>query len=495
MKDLIKNDDAVSVVVGSILILAVLVTFMSVVTSSWVPVYEGNAESAHSDELFDTFIDLSKQIENAGEYPKSTTIKLGTDDMPFISNTNSVGHLEVNSSAASMTLTTEIKRPLPGFGEGDFLTVKDLNLSQDAPITQFTINFTLDTTYTYIYKKTVTSLSLSDGFIFELQSDTPDKIKIIIEEVGDTDTESGGRWRNQGTHLRIRIEYIDNYGNIERWGSTWAISAIETGSVNGLNLTNNTDYTYLNINLLAPTTTLELEYADSPPVTIDNIDYFVTNTTSLHNLTQYYMKQPDDGTYNLYYTTYDRILESNMTLRYNTTTDTIGGTTPDINGMTIGGGTLTLRSDYNFFVDQSYIYDSGAIILNQNDGAVFKVDGGPIYVNNDSKNNLILNLKTTVLQGDYQAGGNGIETIQTKLDGSYYASGFTNNVTITKNTTSELLYDLWYSYFSDLGEYVNTTTANCTDISNKSINQVGVIINSTSENILLIVNQKEIIVT
>jgi hypothetical protein len=68
--DLIKNDDAVSVVVGSILVLAVLVTFMSVVTSTWVPIYEGNAESDHSDEMFDSFLDLRKQIENADEFPR-----------------------------------------------------------------------------------------------------------------------------------------------------------------------------------------------------------------------------------------------------------------------------------------------------------------------------------------------------------------------------------------------------------------------------------------
>ena len=491
MKDLIKNDDAISVVVGSILVLAVLVTFMSVVTSSWVPVYEGNAESAHSDELFDTFIDLSKQIENADEYPKSTTIKLGTDEMPFISNTNSVGQLEVNSSAAPMTLTTEIKRPLPGFGEGDSFTVKDLNLSQDAPITVFSINFTLDN---------VTSNDnsvLPAGFALVLQSDTLDRLKISIEETGEyTDSTSDKKgWKRitaDESSLRIRYEYTDVSGDVERWEYTWNVTYIQDGFVDGITWSGNEVYTDLDIDLLS-SSLLKLEYADSTQVKINDIDYNESDRTSLYNLSQHYLKQPDDGTYNLYYTTYDEIIDSTLTLLYNTTTDTIGGTTPVINGMTIGGGTLTLRSDYNFFVDQSYIYDSGAIILNQNDGAVFKVGGGPIYVTNDSNNNLILNIKTTVLQGDYQAGGNGIETIRTQLDGSYYASGFTDNVTITKNTTPEL-YPLWNSYFSNLGESVNSTSANCTDMSN-GYDQVGVKINSTEQNILLTVQTKEIDIT
>ncbi len=470
MKDLIKNDDAVSVVVGSILVLAILVTFMSVVMSSWVPIYEGNAESSHSDELFDTFIDLRKQIENADEYPKSTTIKLGTDEMPFISNTNSVGHLEVNSSAAPMTLTTEIKRQLP-CGEGDFFTVKDLNLSKNAPITQFMINFT--------YYNPSRILAFPDNFILELKSDTPEKLKITIKEVDEPYAQIGS------TLLRIRIEYINIHSNIERWGSTFNISDIKSGTFNGLNLTNYIYYTDLNIDLLAPNTTLELEYANSFPVEINNRSYSFNDTTSLHNLTQYYMKQPDDGTYNLYYTKYDEILESEMTLRYNTTADA----SDFINGMTIGSGTLTLRSDYNFFVDQSYIYDSGAIILNQKDGAVFMVGGGPIYVTNDSKNNLILNLKTTVLQGDYQAGGNAIETIQTQLDGSYYTSGFTDNITITKNTTPELsVSDLWNSYFEKINSTICTTSANSTYYSDNRTLHIW----SNDPNILLTVEQKEI---
>ncbi|MBN2487910.1 MAG: hypothetical protein JXA98_02660 [Methanosarcinaceae archaeon] len=498
MKELIKNDDAVSVVVGSILILAVLVTFMSVVTSTWVPVYEGNAEADHSDALFDTFVDLSKQIENADEYPKSTTIKIGTDEIPFISNTNSVGYMGVNESGGILTLTTEIQRSLPGFGEGDSFSVKDLNLSQDAPITDFRINFILDN-----ITNTDSKFVLPNGFALILQSDTLDRLKISIEEVGIYDTVGtpgkGWKWNSgESSGLRIRYDYTDVSGNVERWEKTWdVVNDIESGAggtgVDGITWSGDGAYTYLNIDLLDQISTLTLEYTDLSPITINGTDYYetVTNTTSLNDLSQHYLKQPGDGTYDFYYTTYDKIVDCDLILLYNTTTDTIGGNTPSLDNMTIGSGTLTLNSDYNFFVDQSYIYDSGAIILLQDDGAVFKVGGAPIFVSSDPDNNLILDLRAMVLQGDRETSGNDIEMIQTRLKDSYRFTGFTNNVTLTKDTIPELK-DLWDSYFEETNSTINlNTTANSTYYPDNMTLHVW----SSTPNILLSVEQKEITVS
>jgi len=88
--------------------------------------------------------------------------------------------------------------------------------------------------------------------------------------------------------------------------------------------------------------------------------------------------------------------------------------------------------------------------------------------------NLTLTLKTTVVDGEYQASGNDIETLYTALDGQVYGvSGITDNIAIVKNTTSEY-YDLWHSYFSDLGTTVTSiSSASYNDISNSSIYQVG----------------------
>jgi hypothetical protein len=475
MKDLIKNDDAVSVVVGSILVLAVLVTFMSVVTSSWVPVYEGNAESDHGEQTYKTFMDLHKQIEFADEFPRSTAFDLGTDEMSFIQNSNSVGYLEVNESDGVMALTSTIQSLAVGgsVGVGDSLSIVDLNLTQDTPIREFTFNFTLDTSYVFYdkskgsHRNTTTAPSLPDGFTVVLQSDTPDRLKIIIEEVGTAF--DLGRYRNEGMNLSVRLEYWDISGNVERWGNTWGINNI--GSEDAFDINNSGGYTYLDINMLSTGTLLKNSTGASE---------------TLHNLTQHYMKQPDAGTYDLCFIDYSKIVEGTQTLCYNTTTDGISGTSPVMDNLTIGGGTLTLQSNYNFFVDQSYIYDSGAVILMQDDGAVFKVND-QILVSNDSNNNLILTLYTTVLQGNCLASGNSIETVQTKLDRSYTVSGFTNDVTITKSTTPELS-KLWNSYFDELNKTICTTSANSTYNSTNMTLHIW----SSTPNILLTVEQKEI---
>jgi hypothetical protein len=216
------------------------------------------------------------------------------------------------------------------------------------------------------------------------------------------------------------------------------------------------------------------------------------------------MRLPGDGTggnYELDYVQYDGILDATQHITYETTDESTSMVVGEdgkikimLDDLKIGGGTLKLQSDYNFMVDQSYVYDSGAVILRQDDGAVFKV-APPILATNNSDGNLTLTLKNTVLKGDYQASGNGIETLYTALDGEVYeVSGVTDNITIIKNTTTEL-YPLWESYFADLGDIVNLTSATCNDMSNSSINQVGMNIYSDNPDITITVQKKLIIIS
>ena len=248
--------------------------------------------------------------------------------------------------------------------------------------------------------------------------------------------------------------------------------------------------------MLSPDIYLKLDKPDSP-LSINGTIYqkgTANDTCSLGTLIQHYLKQPADGTYDFYYDKIKKVSEGTQKLLYNTTEGTVGGTEPKLDLMTIGGGVIIMESDYNFMVDQSYIYDTGAVILKQDDGVIFKVDP-PIFYDNDSvSNDLIISFQTVVLTGDHVVSGNGLETIQTVLASpEYMASGLTDEIKITKNTTSEL-YPLWHSYFSDLGEFVNSTTANSTDTSN-GYDQVGIKINSTAQNILLTVQTKEIRIT
>ena len=471
MKNLIKNDDAISVVVGSILILAVLVTFMSVVASSWVPIYERSAESDHGEELFDNFLDLRKQMENADEFPKVSTVTLGTDEMPLMKNTNSVGRLELNESAGTMALTSTIYYSSSSSNAGDTLSINNLNTSDDAPIQDLTFNLTLN--------DPDSGDILPDDFEIELRSDTIDRLKIEIEE-------------HDGDELKIKIEYGRHPK--EEWKTTIDLNSPPNGIlING---------TSFNIDMLNNNINLRLDEPDHLDIDIygnGTIKHYNDgDSESLSNLIQYYLKQPADGTYDLYYRKYDQVVEGTQKLIYDTTEGTLGGTEPQLDLLEIGGGVLTMESDYNFMVDQSYIYDTGAVILKQEDGAIFKVEP-PIFVDNDSvTNDLIISFQTVVLTGNRAVSGNGLETIQTVLaNPEYMASGLTNNITITKDTTSEL-YNLWHSYFSDLGDFVNSTTANYFDMSNETMNQVSINIQSNNTNnpdILLTVQTKEIRIT
>ena len=471
MKDLIKNDEAVSVVVGSILILAVLMTFISVVASSWVPIYERNAESGHGDELFNNFLDLRKQMENADEFPKITSISLGTDEMPLMKNTNSVGRLELNESAGTMALTSTIYYSASGSDVGDSLSINNLNTDEDSPIQDFSFNFTFDD------KDHLGELP--NDFEVKLKSLTMDRLEIKIEEDGTN---------------KIEIEVKYKISPEHKWkGENIAIS-----SFTGLNLTSDSNNTYFYIDMLSSDIYLTLEKPESSTIYINGDPYkegTTNNTCSLGTLIQYYLKQPADGTYDFYYDKVKEVSEGTQILLYNTTEGTVGGTEPQLDLLNIGGGVITMESDYNFMVDQSYIYDTGAVILKQEDGAIFKVEP-PIFVDNDDvSNDLIISFQTIVLTGDRAISGNGLETIQTVLAKSeYMASGLTDEITITKDTTSEL-YDLWHSYFSELGDFVNLTSANSTDLSNETMNQVGIKINSTAQNILLTVQTKEIAIT
>lgn len=479
MKDLIKNDDAVSVVVGSILVLAVLVTFMSVVTSSWIPVYEGNAESAHGDDTHKTFIDIHKQIEMADELTKSVSIDLGTEEISFIQNSNSVGYLEVNESDGGLFVTGNITRQSDAWGEG--FEIVNMNTSDTEPF----MNMSFEFIQLIDKKRSDGSAQLNNNFMMKIWTTELSRWITLYA----TDIEDSGWYSKK---LGIWISYD---GNPQR--ETWVGESI------GLTCDIiNVSHPDVSINLLTNDEIMEL--IEPATLTINGTTYNNTGgNASLNDVIQHYMRLPGDGTgsnYKIDYVQYDGILAATQHITYKTTDESTSMFVGENNNVKImlddfkvGGGTLKLQSDYNFMVDQSYIYDSGAVILSQDDGAVFKT-APPIAADADS-GNLTLTLKSTVLKGEYQASGNGMETLYTALDGNVYeVNGVTDNVTIVKNTTPEY-YDLWFSYFTDITDVVNSSNAfyNLTNDPNKQ--QLVLRVNSTTPDITLTVQRKEIIIS
>ena len=458
MKDLIKNDDAVSVVVGAILILAVLVTFMSVVTSSWVPIYESDAESAHSDDTHKAFMDIHKQIEMADEFARSATIDLGTEEMAFIQNSNSVGYLEVNESGGTMYVTTTITSPAPESDVGLGLSITGMDTNQTNPITNFSFEFNQLDPKGNAHK-------LSEDFMVQFRTSTLNRwISLYIDPTNPE-------------YMIIYVKYDSNPD--EKWIQTfWAKKGegfpdLNYSSATGLIYINLLSHNNLNLTLIEPI---------NQNVSLNGVPYntntsIASDTATLHDIIQHYMRLPGDGTggdYYIDYVQFSGVFEGDQIFTYNTTqtfaqvTATSGETVISFDNDTkFGGGTLTLTSDYNFMVDQSYVYDSGAVFLTQEDGSVFKVNP-PIVATNNSDGNLSLVLDSVVLKGDYQASGNDFETLYTTLVGDVYeVNGDTNRIMIEKDMKPEY-YNFWKSYFEDIETIANSFTGISTTLTNNT---------------------------
>jgi len=445
MKSLIKNDEAVSVVVGAILILAVLVTFMSVFASSWVPIYEGNAEADHSDTTERTFMDLYKQIEYADKTTNSVTIDLGTDDVSFVKNSYSVGYLEVNESSGGLFLNgtlTRIDYPERG-GAGVGLNIIGLNMSSNSPLSEFYYN--LEQT-----NPAGASGNMDKNFMFQLATTHNRWITMY------SDGSSGGV-----------LTYVVKYGYPSvKWMKSKQTLTSPTPYVND---------NILHVDLLYSFPSLEL--ISDGPIIINNstgtpITYNTGDLAPLGDIIQHWAKL-GDNTYFVNYMQYTGVKDGEVVVKvenssaFNTTTTTttmgegIEHSVPFNNATgKIGGGTLTMTSDYNFMVDQSYVYDNGAVFLSQYDGTVLKTDP-PITASNDS-GKLSLSFNTVELKGNLQASGNGVKTLYTKLDGNErLLYGNTDLLVIVKETTREY-YDFWKSHFDELNATANDGFANIT---------------------------------
>jgi len=468
MKSLIKNDDAISVVVGAILILAVLVTFMSVFTSSWVPIYEGNAEADHSDTTERTFMDLYKQIELEDKTTNSVTIDLGTDDVSLVKNSYSVGYLEVNESSGAMYLTTNVIGPLLDNSEvGYGFDVIGLNNTEKYPITKFSFDFNM------------------------VDPSTSASIKDLEDLMIQFRTSTLNRWISiyPSYDLKDMIVYVKHAETNEKWIAHLDIKTYSKPNQDlYIDYLNNQNFNFMHINLLSKNLELTLMAPENVNVYFNETGaVYNTNTNakaSFHDVIQHYMRMPGDGTGGDYYIDYvqfngvldgDQYLDYNKTDAYYEETTISGRPITKLNNNTkFGGGTLTMKSDYNFMVDQSYIYENGAVFLAQDDGEVFKV--APPIIATDNNGSLSISLNGVVLQGNLQASGNGVKTLNTEVVKRIVVSGTTNRIVIEKETTDEL-YDFWRSYFED----IRSIADNCTNIN-------ATLTNTAPTNMTLIIN-------
>jgi len=107
-----KSDDAVVGIVASFLIVGLVVTVISVVQTQYVPKWMEEREADHMNELSDQFAQLKYAIDihsSSEEFnsPISTTITLGSKELPYLMSVRAQGHIEILSDQCNITITNE----------------------------------------------------------------------------------------------------------------------------------------------------------------------------------------------------------------------------------------------------------------------------------------------------------------------------------------------------------------------------------------------------
>ncbi|WP_305064464.1 hypothetical protein [Methanococcoides sp.] len=452
MKLFLKDENAVSVVVGAILLLAIMITFLSVVTSTWVPIYEGDAEAEHSKQMSENFRNLKFQSELTDSLPRSLIIDLGTEDVPLVSNSRSIGYLELNETEGDLIISTHVSNIMEADDPYQFgLLVKDMADTPN-PITAFEFEF------------------LQTGIVTSNPGGVDDLFDVQLR------TTTHNRWIHffaegtSGKDLAINMRYGTP---VEVWENN-AIMVYSTSDDPKIYVYNDD---YVHIDLLTNDTSLTL--MSDNPVTINGTTYTNGDSAPLYDLVQHYMSIGE--TYIFDYVNYNHVIDSSQRFEY-VTNDHVTNLTYSNTGdacffddSCIGRGTFKIHSDYNFMVDQSYIYENGAVILKQDDGAVFKIEP-PISVSG-TNGSLELGIWGAVLEGDYQEFGNDLEKMYITADTETIVEGDTGTVSITKNLYPETK-DIWISFFEKMKSEIVTLN----ETGNGTINvTMNVSLNSTPQ--------------
>ncbi len=100
MKKIKNSDNAVVGIVASFLIIGLIVAVISVIQTQYVPKWMKEKESEHMDELADQFAQLNYAINThiVNQKPKvpiSTTITLGSKEMPYLMSMRAFGQLKI----------------------------------------------------------------------------------------------------------------------------------------------------------------------------------------------------------------------------------------------------------------------------------------------------------------------------------------------------------------------------------------------------------------
>ena len=107
----IKNsDDAVVGVVVAVLLVGLVVSFVSLVQTVYVPKWMEQQEAEHMEEVATQFAQLKLAIDTQSvneqeDTPIATSITLGNKELPFLMSARAFGHLEILSDECIITIS------------------------------------------------------------------------------------------------------------------------------------------------------------------------------------------------------------------------------------------------------------------------------------------------------------------------------------------------------------------------------------------------------
>jgi len=110
-KNLISNDDAVAGIVVSILIVGLVLSVIYVIQLVYIPNWMSEKEAEHIDEVADQFSMLKFAIDTQSltekDIPISTSITLGSKELPFLSSNRAFGFLRIDTESCSLDITND----------------------------------------------------------------------------------------------------------------------------------------------------------------------------------------------------------------------------------------------------------------------------------------------------------------------------------------------------------------------------------------------------
>lgn len=129
-----------------------------------------------------------------------------------------------------------------------------------------------------------------------------------------------------------------------------------------------------------------------------------------------------------------------------------------------GSGSMKFSSSNNFWLDQEYIFENGAVILDQSNRALMRLT--PFEMNE-----IRLNLFT--IENNDSIAGNGVQGVKIIITNNSPDLSFPDIVNITAQVETENP-DAWQTYFnktgwSDINRSINEVRATFTNLNNKTV--------------------------